>query len=421
MTSSSARYLSLDVCRGLGVLGILIVNAIGYAQPFEVYENPSLAMTPLFQADLTSWWIINTFGNEKFYTLLAMLFGVGIFLSTGREDQAATKPEGQKQNPRSSFFSAPMFRRQIVLMLFGCVHGFLIWDGDILLLYGVTGLLMWNWRHVAATRLLLSGGVLYTLGTALLIWAVFAAVQPAEGPISLADGPIDTQAIADKVVGMRGDFMASLNANAVSFSEAILGQINMFAPQTLGLMMLGLGLYKTGFLKGASSTGYYLVFIGLGALSLGLIGWQNLENIRSGFAYPDFYTTGQVNSQVLSLFVTLGYISLIMLGLRIGFTRWLMTPLAVCGRMSLSVYILQSVLMTALCYGGRGPAIAGLPLYGKLNIASLLPIVAGVWLICILFSAVWLKVCHYGPLEWLWRRLWKGRSVLLFKRVDIRV
>jgi uncharacterized protein len=415
--ASSARYLSLDVCRGLGVLGILIVNAIGYAQPFEVYENPSLAMTPLSQADLTSWWIINTFGNEKFYTLLAMLFGVGIFLSTSREDQ----PVAQAESVRKSFLAAPMFRRQMVLILLGCVHGFLIWDGDILLLYGVTGLLMWNWRHIAAPRLLLSGGMLYMLGTALLIWWVFAALQPTEGPISLTESQIDSKAIADKVFGMRGDFIASLRANAASFSEIIVGQINMFAPQTLGLMMLGLGLYKTGFLKGASSIGYYLVFIALGALSLGLIGWQNLENIHAGFAYPDFYTTGQVNNQVLSLFVTLGYVSLIMLGLRSGFTRWLMTPLAVCGRMSLSVYILQSVLMTILCYGGRGPAIAGLPLYGKLNIASLLPIVGGVWLICILFSAVWLKVCHYGPLEWLWRRLWRGRDIPLFKRVDIRV
>jgi uncharacterized protein len=408
--STSIRYSSLDVCRGFGVLGILIVNAIAFAQPFEVYDNPGLSMVPLSSADLMGWWIIQTFGNEKFYNMLAMLFGVGIYLSTTREDQAR---ESQTGGTATSIFEAPMLRRQLWLVIFGCLHGFLIWDGDILLLYGVTGLLMWNWRHATGPRLLLSGGMLYLLGTALIIWAVFASTPP--------DGQIDTRAVADKVVGMRGDFMRSLSTNALSFSDMIIGQINMFAPKTLGLMMLGLGLYKTGFLKGLSSYGYYLVFITLGVISLCLIGWQNMQNIRNHFAYPDFYTKGQINNQALSLLVTLGYASLLILALRNGFLRWFLTPMALCGRMSLSVYVLQSLLMTALCYGGRGPAISGLPLYGGSNIARLLPIVFAVWLICILFSAAWLKLCHYGPLEWLWRRLWRGRDIALFKRVDIRV
>jgi len=408
LAPQSPRYISLDLCRGVAVLGILLVNAIAFAQPLEVYQNPSLSVVPLSQADRVAWWMVSTFATEKFYTILAMLSGIGLALSAAPEDQRRSDGSGS-----GSFFKKALFRRQAWLIIIGLLHGFLVWEGDILVLYGVCGFMLWNWRHAPGKQLLLFGLLFFLLGSAIVLWL--------EWQTSPVDVGYNTKTAVRTIFNVRSSFAGSLSANAEGFSQIILNEIITFAPKTLGLMMLGLGLFKTGFLKGHASVSAHAAFTALGAVSLGMIGWQNLENLQGGFAYPDFYTKGQVDNEFLSLLVSLGYMSGLMLIVRTGGLRKLLHPLIACGRMSLSAYLLQSLIMTALCYGGRLPALAGLPLFGRLNQADLMPFVLCIWGFELAFCTIWLRFCHYGPFEWLWRSLSRGQPVTLFKRLDIQV
>ncbi|MGZ3304828.1 MAG: DUF418 domain-containing protein, partial [Asticcacaulis sp.] len=133
------------------------------------------------------------------------------------------------------------------------------------------------------------------------------------------------------------------------------------------------------------------LFIAAAAMSLGLIALMPHLAMVNG---------------LLCLPVVLGYASLLIL---IGRTRRgqaLLHPLACAGRLAFTNYICQSLIMTAIFYGGRGPG-----LYGDMAYARLVPIVLGVWVAQLLFSVLWLRWFRYGPFEWLWRRLTLGRRV----------
>ena len=117
----NARIRSLDYLRGLSILGILLVNAITFAQPFDVYVLPRLSPVPLSHDDLIVWWLTETFFKEKFITCFTLLFGISLYLV------------GRDRNPVLPAYQTPLFRRLSWLVVFGLIHGALIWHGDILL------------------------------------------------------------------------------------------------------------------------------------------------------------------------------------------------------------------------------------------------------------------------------------------------
>jgi uncharacterized protein len=115
------RHMSLDVLRGLGVMGILAVNAVAFALPMDVYMTPNLSPFSMAGTEGDAWWVVQTFFHYKFVTLFSMLFGVSLLLVGG---ERSDKPRG-----------ALLRRRLGWLTLFGLIHGLLIWYGDILALW----------------------------------------------------------------------------------------------------------------------------------------------------------------------------------------------------------------------------------------------------------------------------------------------
>ncbi len=357
-----ARVASLDHLRGLSILGILLVNAIAFAQPMAVYDHPNLIA--LGAADRATWAVIEIFFRDKFITAFTLLFGVSTFL-VGAEPKV-------------------LRRRLLWLALFGIVHGALIWHGDILLLYAVCGLVFSRWRHMERRRALAMGLVVFVVGAMTVDWP-----QGDGSPLDLAE-----------VARMRAGFLGSLAGNFAEWAGHAVITVLAYSPVTAGGMMIGLALFRNGFLRGEASTRTYGLAIGGAVASLALIALAVLA---------DSPWAPLVNG-LLCLPVTLGYAAGLILIARAGWGRTLLHPLACAGRMAFTNYLTQSLIMTAIFYGGRGPG-----LFGTMAHAALVPIVLAIWVAQLIVSPLWLTWFRYGPFEWVWRCLTYRRWIGLLK------
>ena len=395
-----ARIKALDYIRGLSILGILMVNAIAFAQPFAVYSNPSVSLLPLSAADQWVWWLTETFFKDKFITLFTLLFGVSIYL-VGRDNP-----------PNVPLIKTPLFRRLAWLSVFGLLHGALIWHGDILLHYAITGALFWRWRESSARNLLIMGLFLYLAGAAVTlipeVWlsdhGAIAAAHPDIAPI---------------IVAMRGSFIDSLTQNMATWASGEAPEVINYLPTSLGLMMIGLGLFKSGILKGNATQRNYRMWIGVGVVSLGLIGWQSWQMLAEGFPFPRAFGIFRIANTLLCLPVALGYAGLLILLGRLRLGAVLLYPLSCAGRMAFTNYLTQSLIMTAIFYGGRDLGFGFGGHFGEMNHAALVPIVAAIWAGQLAFSTVWMSVLRYGPFEWGWRCLTYARWMSIGKAESV--
>jgi uncharacterized protein len=389
------RLVSLDTIRGLSILGILIVNALDFAQPLAVYSNPTLSPVPLTPADGLAFFFVETFAREKFVTLFSLLFGASLFLVG----------EGDAKAP---------LRRLIWLTVFGLIHGALIWHGDILLLYALTGLIFLRWRDWPAQKLLITGVVVYgvsTVGVTLLEILSAFVTQTLDPP--------DTGGITTLVALVRSGFMGGIEGNFQQWAGLIVTEIIVYLPVTLGLMMIGLGLFKSGFLKGEAPTWVYGVAVMVGAVCLVATAWMQLKFVMAGYSVQGLAPLHQFVTSLTPVFIALGYASLLMLLLKVGPMRLLLYPLQCAGKMAFTNYLVQSLVMTSLFFGGRAPAgisdAWGLPWFGQMNLAALMPIVVTIWIAQLIVSTAWMSAFRYGPFEWLWRSLTYQRLVSIRK------
>ena len=168
-------------------------------------------------------------------------------------------------------------------------------------------------------------------------------------------------------------------------------------------MLLGMALFKNGFLTGQRSQRRYLVTATL-AFSVGLAvnGFELAMKIGSGYSLQWSY--GPVFSYDLGrVAMGLGFVSLIMLANARGYFATLRRALAAVGRMALTNYILQSVFGLILFRD------FGFGLWNELDRHELYCIVLGEWAVMVAFSVWWLRRYRFGPLEWLWRSLTYSR------------
>lgn len=383
----------LDSLRGLAVLGILLCNIPLAAVPEAV--GASLTHWPLGQqpASVGVWLVTQIFFQQKFYSLFAMLFGASILLVGG--------DGGDGSRTRI------LVLRLVSLLAIGLAHGFLVWQGDVLHTYAVVGLLAMWVRSWPAKRLLAAGIGLHLVLSA---WTVFKILQQAPkavgGPPAAALAKFAAENHA-KTVQYTGDFTQSFVQNARDFGEFAAGSFGHWPPTwpllVLSLMLIGMGLYKLGVLSGGASVAVYrtLVAVGLGALAV------------VGFAEA-FYAALPDHSRAMGALarwmqsatapvVSLGYVGLMVLAARAKVWKVIPAVLAPVGQMAFTNYLTQSILMTAIFYGGRGPG-----LFGKVDRPVLAAIVVAIWTLQILWSRWWMARFAMGPLEWLWRLAYRG-------------
>ncbi|PCE27621.1 hypothetical protein BWP39_03700 [Paraburkholderia acidicola] len=395
---AKARIQALDVIRGLSILGILAVNADGFASTMLSALNPPTWLFPNQGWTAILFWIMDAFFHDKFVTLFSMLFGVSLFLVGGE---------------RSDRQKGRLLRRRLtVLFVFGLLHGFGIWWGDILSLYAMTGAIMFFCRSWQPRTLMIVGIVLY---------AFMQCKELPPGALPFASPEARAQAVAKMVPGRASiarrkaravveqteatsSWAGAYRENAREYLRLLSGNPSL-VPATLALMMIGLALFKSGFLAARSSTRRYTTVIATGAIALAVVGWLTWQKDIAGVPVLG----GDVVALLLTPVISLAYASTLILILRAG-AAFALSPLAAAGRMAFTNYLTQSLIMTSIFYGGRGA------LMGEIDRPGLWGIVIAVWALQLIWSPLWLSRFEMGPFEWVWRCLTYGRRLPLLKQ-----
>jgi uncharacterized protein len=417
--SSAERYFTVDVVRGFALLGILAMNIVGFAWPFAAYENPMRGggFTGL---DRAVWFGNHLFFEDKMMSIFSMLFGAGLVLLDHRA------------LARGARILGIYYRRVGWLLAIGLVHAYLIWMGDILVLYAQCGLLLYPFRKRRPITLIIAGiCALLVLVPLRLVFAgwidssraasarVAAAIQAGQvadehdrrlnetwsnGAQEYVD-PTPEQAaksFADEVSVYRGGYAGIVKHRAPmvffiqTFYAVLFGGI-FFA---LGRMLLGMGLMKLGVFSGERSLRFYAWMVGIGyGLGLPLMVFDATQLIRHDFSVIYSMHGGSFYNLFGSLVVALGHVGALMLIVKSGALSWLTRRLAAVGRMALSNYLMHSLICTTLFYG------YGFALFGQINRTGLVAIVVLIWAFQLLVSPIWLEHFRFGPAEWLWRSL----------------
>lgn len=400
-TSKPPRYLELDALRGFAVMGILMMNIVGFSMPEMAYISPAVyggTDTP----DIIVWALSYIFVDGKMRGLFTILFGASMMLVIDGANRAG-------QNPARVHFS-----RMIWLAIFGLAHFFFLWVGDILFLYAAVGCIAYFLSGLTAEDLFRRALFIFTLGFvgfSVMFGSLLYMQYQASLPGASADA-IDaiTQIIADFDTGpttIAADIALHQSGFVAIFLDKV--QNDPFGPvillaynlaETLPLMMVGIALYKNGFMTGEWSAADYHR-LGLRMTATGAL---ILIAIAAGLIYSDFDILLMANASYAwnwpsQLLMTVGYAALL-IGLvqKFSASPWI-SRVAAVGRSAFTNYLGTSLLMTFIFYGW------GLGLYGSVGRAELYLFVAGTWALMLLWSRPWLNHFRYGPLEWLWRSL----------------
>lgn len=394
-TEGKPRIESLDVLRGFAILGILIVNAPYFASMWQAAMIPNAVdHLAVNEQTLWSWLVMHTFFEFKCITLFSMLFGVSIYLVGG---ERSDKEKG-----------AQLRRRLSWMIVFGLIHGALIWYGDILLVYALTGWLVMlarSWRPLT----LFIVGLIFSLSLTGLVALMMMAMEhaPAEAMQAQADAfnvtPEEFAALAQRITGGP---VSTIQTNFGLWVDFFFQSL-FIIPRTAGMMMIGLALFKWGFLSGKSPTWLYVVLLVVGAGSFAVTWLEGVREFQSGFAQHAVQGEGMLVLSIASPFGTLFYVSLLILLLKSGVFGLVMNVLAATGRMAFTNYIMQSLMMTTIFWH--------LGHFGEVSRPELWLVVGGVWVAQLIWSPLWLSVFAMGPLEWMWRCLTYKRWVPITK------
>lgn len=402
---AAERLVSLDFIRGVAVLGILFANITAFGQPYMAYFWPEALTEPATAGDKNVWLFQTIFIDHKFRGLFSLLFGAGIYLFMER---AWTRGSGRRLQ----------LRRLAFLALFGLIHYFLIWRGDILTAYAVTGMIALAFVRWSAKTQLVTGLCLYVFGFLLMVLMMGGQLAMAKIP-ELA-GQADPAAIAQIEAAPR-DALTSAAEEVELFREGSYPQIVekvvtedagqlvtevLLVPltETLALVLIGMALYRMGFFSGAFDRakmrrwGWIGIVAGV-LVTIPLALWP----YRTGF---DFFTTLFVFNavgRIGQLPMALGLAALLVLWAPSAAKGWLGSRFAAAGRMAFSNYLGTSIIMMFVFHGWA------LGLFGYLGRVELFGVVVVTWIAMLAWSKAWLAQFRYGPLEWLWRCLTYGK------------
>lgn len=395
------RIITLDVIRGIAVMGIFSVNVVAFAMVEAAYFNP-----PLFGfhslADRLMWLATFLFIDGKMRSLFSILFGASMLLVIERAEA----------NNRSA--ARVHFARMAVLLLFGLAHFYLVWVGDILTSYAIVGMFAFAFRKQPLSSL---AALSITFYVGAFLWSIndsaaFAnavdvvrsnfgtARQIAAAHNTIAFFEPSRRAIAEDFQAHRS-FAALAHWTMIREFWAPWYQLRGLFPETLALMLLGMAGYRSGFLTGAWSDRCYARIAAI-ALSSGLLYCALLAALVWSGGFTLQVTISALETWMIPAHpvMAIGYASAIVLLVR---RRGFITArVAAVGRSAFTNYLGTSIL-ASLVFNG-----SGLGLYDRLSRAECWLLVPFVWALMLLWSKPWLDHFSNGPFEWAWRSLARG-------------
>ena len=383
--ANDSRLDVMDFLRGIAILGMLVANV-----PWHVGNS----MSRVIEADTTSvltWLLQYLIFDQRFMPIFCFLFGAGFCILAERASSLKA-------------FRIHYIKRMMALLLIGVLHAYILWPGDILITYAVCGLLLPLFAS-CSIKMLIFWGCLFkainlafgqwpdlyhsTLGAWLFAWWL----DYGEAPMSIVQAYGGSYADLFSYNAWRNQF---LQWSALPYFRVW---------NSLGLMLIGMALYKTGILQGDKPRIFYwrMLWVTL-MISIPLILYGVLARIGIntsvgpylGFTdeLPLYNLTFRLGCLVGSL-TLLAAIHLCWAGISSRFKK-LIQPV---GKMALSNYILQSVFFLLVAH------VFGLFTFDSLDHDEMLGLVCIMWLIHLSFSSLWQSRFSKGPVEYVYKRL----------------
>lgn len=359
----SERIPALDVVRGFALFGVLLAYALWNlgAPPEEAYGNTDRVLS----------WVLSALIDMKFYTLFAFLFGLGFSIQLTRAEAGGVSV-------------VPVYcRRLLALFLIGLAHALLLRNGDILVPYAVTGLLLLLFRRASNK----------TLAVGAIIGLVYPSL--ARGVWGLTGIPFPQRPEGEGL----GYFAENFAWVRYWYSIAI-----TFWPASAPMFLFGLYTGRRRFFDNVTGRRRTLWRILIAGLSIGALAyivrvWLFLNWVSSAPSFGQRLTWETLWSAHAWGLAACYTSSLLLLYQRAPWQRWL-APLGAVGRMALTNYLLQAALLIPVC--------AGFGLFGRITPSLGLPLALAVWSLQVPASVWWLRRFRFGPAEWIWRSLTYG-------------
>ena len=407
------RIEAIDTIRGVALLGILIINILAFGLPFRAVFDPTVDGSTT-GVDFAAYFAMGFVFEGAMRALFSMLFGAGVAMVAASGKGAAIH-----------------YRRQLLLLGFGLIDGFvLLWTGDILVPYALAGMVLYfarNWRprglFVAAGAAFAYLAIVYAAFFAILTVtpeqaeAVQVRLDAGESVSAQDQALLDDwreleanieptpQLLERERLKFEGTYRQSLVASAGELIDLYTFALPYFIIwDAIACMLLGMALYKVGFLTGARSQRFYLATAILGfSVGLAVNGFEMAMKIATDYAYEWVSGASLPTNDLGRVCMALGFVSVVMIANARGYLAKLRRGLAAAGRMALSNYILQSIFGIVIFHD------MGFGLWNELARHQLYYVVFGQWVVMIAFSVWWLGRFRFGPLEWVWRTLTYGR------------
>jgi len=388
--SLSERIVFIDVLRGMALFGILAANMRAFFAPLDCYDNIGILFHG--RADVLAQVFIEGFIQGKFITLFSFLFGMGFAIQMSRAEA------------RGARFMGFYPRRLLALALIGLIHGMLIWAGDVLVTYALSGAILLLFRNRQQKTLLWWAGSLFALpivASTFFLGLYYSRFRPHW----MEPKPPDVQKIYAVIqIYAHGTMRQILAQNWVEWKREL--PTNLFAIYAAALFLLGMWVWRAGIVQRLEEYRPVLKRVCSWCLPVGLLISLYVAVVKAVMP-PGVVSLRGWSAAVLWLpgshILAAGYMSgLALLYLDEKKRRYLL-PFAAVGRTALTNYLMQSVICTLFfyhyttgLYGRIGPAIGLIPtvvLYSA-------QVVVSNW---------WLQRYRFGPMEWLWRGMTYGK------------
>ena len=376
--TDTERVTTLDLVRGVAVLGMLLMNVVAIKMGMAAYLN--------LNAGGSDTWLDWAIGilceicvDQKFMALFSLLFGAGVLLFIERVENRESRP-----------VLVSVWRNALLLGI-GLLHG-LLWHGDVLAMYAVCAVILIFLRNLPAATLIGTGLVIFMMSmpTALLMQYI---ANTTDVPLA---GVWEPGGMEAPQMLLRMWLDGSMEGGITLFLCNNMQELTLtgYFLRALGLILAGAGLYQLGFMHGGLSTGLYQLIaasglgIGLSLATLGVI-FTAVGDYSREVAF-----VGQIPNTLGTVPAALGLFSLIILWER-GDDSWLKQRLRAVGQMALTNYLAQSVIAVLVL----NVVLGGV----ELTRTWLLLFCLAMWAAHLLWSPFWLRRYRFGPVEWIWR------------------
>lgn len=427
------RIESLDVLRGAAILGILLINIVGFGLS-TAGNFSNMLFSDLSSSNFIAYASVYVLFEGKMRAIFCMLFGAGILLFSINKKSV---------DPKRVMLL--FYLRMAWLVLFGLLHAhLLLWTGDVLFFYGLFGMIVFLFRNSKPRYMVMAvpfvALIWFVVGTFFYHdvrekrFAFNSAVKIQEEGKQLSVS--QQQSIADwkeieksmlpneseaqaSAANMRGTYASVAAEVRPKAFKAETNYLLIELGDNIALMLLGMALLKWGFFTGKWTGRQYrfVMFIGY-AVSLPVAAFELWYMATYTSSIPVIIQQMEQNPipwrallyPVQRITMALAHCAALMLLIRSGYLSVFLKRLQAVGQMALTNYIVQTVVCSLFFFG------YGLGFYNKLEIHQLYYVVTVVLVLQLIYSPIWLKHFRFGPVEWLWRSLTYKKITYTFPR-----